>query len=173
VVIPALLAFLAVLDAAFAGFRAAAGRDGRIFKRAYYRHALALGAASGAALVAALAALTVTAFLASGDAAALYAELLRIGARMLQVIFVYVALVLAALALYATARLELRALATVSVLGPFTLLRPWIVVAATAWGVTAARGAVAVVLTVVSSGSVLLVGRILEWRYARAGVKAP
>jgi hypothetical protein len=167
-VIPSLLALLAVLDAAFAGFRAAAGRDARIFKRAYYRRAIGLGAGSGAALVAVLAALTVGALLASGDPGALYADLLGIGARMLEVFLAYVILVLAALVLYATARLELRTLATVSVLGPFTLLRPWVVVAATAWGVAAGGSALAVALTVVSSGSVLLVGRLLEWRYARA-----
>jgi hypothetical protein len=60
-VIPLLLAALAVLDAMFAGFRAACGREGHIFKRGYYRRALALGAGAGAALVAGLALLTLVA----------------------------------------------------------------------------------------------------------------
>jgi len=167
-VIPALLALLAVLDAAFAAFRAAAGRDARIYKRAYYRRALALGAGSGAALVAVLAALTLAALHASGRPGALYAELLGIGARMLEVFSIYVLLVLAALALYATAKIELRILATVSVLGPFTLLRPLVVVAATAWGLGAGGSAPAVALTLASSGAVLVVGRLLDRRYGRA-----
>lgn len=164
--IPALLSFLAVLDAAFAGFRAAAGRDARIDKRAYYQRALLLGAAAGVALVVALGALTGGALLASPTPRTVYAELLVIGARMLQVLVGYAVLVLAALALYATTILELRILATVAVLGPFTLLRPWVVVAATAWGVSAGEGWLATSLTVVSSGAVLLLGRMLDWKYS-------
>jgi hypothetical protein len=161
-VIPALLCVLAVVDATFAGFRAAAGRDARIFKRAYYRRALGIGAAAGLAEVGLLAALTGAATFASGDAAALYAELLAIGARMLHVILAYAVLVLGALALYATARLELRTLATVTVLGPLTLIRPLVVVAATAWGVAVGCSTLAVLLTVVSSATVLLVGWFLD-----------
>jgi hypothetical protein len=166
-VIPALLASLAIVDAAFAGFRAAAGRDARIFKRAYYRRALLVGAGAGACLVAALAMATGIALFFSRDPGALYAELLVIGARMLQVFLGYALLVLAALALYATARMELRILATVSILGPFTLLRPVVVLAATALGVASSPSSVAVALTVGSSASVLLLGWLLDWHYGR------
>lgn len=165
--IPALLASLAILDAAFAGFRAAAGRDARIFKYAYYRRALVKGACSGAALVVALAAATVIALLLSAAPATLYAELLGIGARMLHVFLGYALLVLAALALYGAARPELRILATVAILGPFTLVRPLVVVAATIWGVAAGASPVALGLTVVSSASVLVLGRLLDWHQGR------
>src|SRR3954471_11800354 len=39
---------------------------------------------------------------------------------------------------------------------------------ATAWGLAASRNAVAAALTVASSASVLLLGRVLDWRYGRA-----
>lgn len=171
--IPLLLASLAILDATFAGFRAAAGRDARIFKRAYYRRALLTGAGSGALLVAVLAVATGLALVASPDPGALYGDLLAIGARMLQVFLGYAILVLGALALYATARMELRILATVSILGPFTLLRPAVVVAATAWGAIPSRSPAAIALTLASSGSVLLLGRILDHRYGRGALGGP
>ena len=164
--IPLLLASLAILDAAFAGFRAAAGRDARIIKRAYYRRALLTGAGAGAWLVAALAAATGIALAASADPGALYADLLAIGARMLYVFVGYSILVLCALALYATAEMELRILATVSILGPFTLARPVVVVAATVWGTIPSRDPPAVALTVASSTAVLLLGRWLDHRMA-------
>jgi hypothetical protein len=161
------MVLLAVVDAAFAGFRAAAGRDARIDKRAYYRRAVIRGGAAGAGLCVALAAMTAGALLASGDAGVLWADLLAIGARMLEVLLGYTVLVLTALALYATTRLELRILATVTILGPFTLLRPAVIAAATAWGVAAGRSGLAVGLTVASSAAVLLLGKLLDGYYGR------
>lgn len=166
--IPALLALLAVLDAVFAGFRAAAGRDGRIDKRAYYQRAMILAGLAGVGLVLALAALTGLSLLASPDPAALYAGLIVIGARMLWVLIGYTLMVLAALIVYAVASFEIRTLATVMLLGPFTLFRPAVVAAATAWGVAAGEGVLATSLTIVSSSAVLLLGWLLDRRYGRA-----
>ena len=169
--VPVSLASLAVLDATFAGFRAAAGRDARIFKRAYYVRAVLLGAGSGVGLVVVLGIGTLGGVLAADDGQALYAGLLVVGGRMLQVFLAYALMVFATLALYATARPELRTLATVSILGPFTMLRPWVVIGATAWGLAGGASRAAVALTVASSGSVLLVGRLLDRWYGRhAGV---
>ncbi len=165
--IPALLAVLAIIDAAFAGFRAAAGRDARIFKRAYYQRAVLVGVGAGVALVLALAALTLAALVLARSPSALYAELLAIGARMLHVFLAYALLVVAALVLYATARRELRILATVSILGPFTLLRPLVVIVATIRGLGGGASLPAIALTVVSSASVLGLGRLLDRRYGR------
>ena len=50
--IAALLASLAVVDAAFCGFRDAAGRDRRISKRSYYAKAIRHGMGFGLLLVA-------------------------------------------------------------------------------------------------------------------------
>lgn len=165
--IPSLLALLAILDATFAGFRAAAGRNAHIHKYTYYRRALLRGAGSGAILVTALAATTVIALLLTAAPATLYAELLTIGARMLQVFLGYTLLVLAALALYATARPELRILATVAILGPFTLVRPLVVAGATIWGIAPGASPIALALTVGSSTSVLALGKILDWHAGR------
>lgn len=166
--IPWLLASLAILDASFAGFRAAAGRDARIFKRPYYWRAVLLGAGAGVVLVIVLAAATGAVLLASDDPGALWDELLVIGGRMLHVLLGYSILVIGALSLYATARMDLRILATVSILGPFTLCRPLIVVVATAWGVVPSRDATAVALALISSAAVLLLGWVLDVGYGRA-----
>jgi hypothetical protein len=166
-VIPALLAVLAIVDAAFAGFRAAAGRNARIFKWTYYRDAVLLGAGAGACLVLVLALLTLLLLFSSGEPAARYGDLLVIGARMLWLFGTYALLVLGALLVYATARTDIRTLATVAILGPFTLLRPWVIVAATVFGVSAGTRFSAVVLTVLSSGAVLALGKGLDWWYGR------
>lgn len=166
--IPALLSFFAILDAAFVGFRAAAGRDGRIDKRAYYARAMAHGTLAGVGLVVALGALTAVALVTAPDAARTYAELLVIGARMLLWIGAYAGLVFVALGFYAVTSLDVRVLSTVAVLGPFTLLRPWIVVAATAWGLSGGASLRAGALTVVSSAAVLALARLLDELHARA-----
>lgn len=166
--IPALLAFFAILDAAFVGFRAAAGRDGRIDKRAYYLRAMGHGTLAGLGLVVALAALTAAVLATAPDAGSVYAELLAIGARMLRVIGAYAALVLLALAFYTASSLDVRVLSTVAVLGPFTLLRPWVVVVATAWGLAGTTSLRAGALTATSSAAVLLLARSLDRHHARA-----
>jgi hypothetical protein len=122
-------ALLALTDAGFAGFRDAAGRDGRVFKGEFYRRAIRRGLKSGAALVAA-SAIWIACWLLSSSvwrlalahaAGALQpALLLALG---------YAALVLVALAVWAVAEADLRSLASVVVLGPFTLLRPLVIVA--------------------------------------------
>ena len=47
---------------------------------------------------------------------------------------VYASLVLAALGVWATAEADLRTLASVVILGPFTLVRPWVIVFAACLG---------------------------------------
>lgn len=165
--IPLSLAVLAVVDAAFAGFRAAAGRNARIFKAAYYRQSLTRGACAGAALVVVLAALTAVALACSPDATHQYAELIVVGGRMLQVLGAYATLVLAALVVYGVADWNLRSLATVAILGPFTLLRPWVVALACVVGLSAGVGPTTWALTSASCGAVVLLGRGLDRWYSR------
>ncbi len=54
VLVPVLLATLALLDGCFCGFRAAAGRDARIAKRGYASAAARDGAVAGIAVLPAL-----------------------------------------------------------------------------------------------------------------------
>lgn len=164
---PLLLAVLAIVDAAFAGFRAAAGRNARIFKFAYYRQSLLRGALAGVALVAVLAVLTALALVFVQDPARQYAELVVVGGRMLWVLGAYAALVIVALVVYAVADWDLRSLATVAILGPFTLLRAWVIALASAVGLAAGVGRVTWALTLVSCGAVVLLGRGLDRWYAR------
>jgi len=166
--IPALLASLAVVDAAFAGFRAAAGRNARIYKLAYYRAAVARGALCGAALVGLLAALTAAVLVSSPNAAQQYADLVRVGGRMLWVLGAYAVLVLAALVVYRCADWNLRSLATVAILGPFTLLRAWVIALACVVGLSGGASLKTAGLTAIACGAVVLLGRGLDRWYGRA-----
>lgn len=161
---PSLLAALAIVDAAFAGFRAAAGRNARIFKRAYYTRSVLLGALFGAALVAVLAGLTLLLLAASADPAQRYAELVAVGQRMLWVFIPYAGLVLGALALYFVSDHDLRAFATVAILGPFTLLRPWVIAVGAVVGLFASADRATWILTMTACTSVVLLGRLLDRR---------
>lgn len=164
---PLLLTLLAIVDASFAGFRAAAGRNARVFKFAYYRESLLRGALAGVALVAVLAVLTALTLLAVPNPAHQYAELIAVGGRMLWVLGAYAALVIAALVVYAVADWDLRSLATVAILGPFTLLRAWVIALASAVGLSVGVGAATWALTLLSCAAVVLLGRALDRRYAR------
>ena len=161
---PILLAVLAIVDAAFAGFRASAGRNARIFKRAYYTRSMLQGALAGIALVGVLGALTLLLLAVSADGQQRYAELVAVGERMLWVFVPYAGLVLSALLIYAVSAHDLRALATVAILGPFTLLRPWIIVLGSIVGLRGRADLLTWTLTVTSSGAVLLLGAVLDRR---------
>lgn len=152
VLVPALLATLALLDGCFCGFRAAAGRDARIDKRRYARAALRDGAVAGAAVLVVLTACT-TAALALDLAR--YDSFVLAGQRMLLVMLPYAVLVLAALVGYRVApRTSTQTLMSTLILGPFTLARPLVVVAAVVAGGTVADPAVRA--SVVLSGLLVL-----------------
>lgn len=170
--VPVLLVALAVLDGAFAGFRAEAGRLPMIRKRGAHARALARGAAAGAVTCAILGGLTIIALSASSDAEADYAELVRMGSLLLLPFGGYAGLVLLALVVFAFAQHEVRTFATVAILGPFTLARPWLVIGAAAWVTSGSARAVPIALTWIASIAVLatgvaldrLAGREVRWR---------
>lgn len=125
-----LLGALALTDGAFAGYRDAAGRDAHIFKADYYRRAVRRGmrvALGTSALAASIAAGVV---ITAPSPSACVAELVVTAHAMLVVLGAYASLVLGALGLWAAAEADLRTLASVVVLGPFTLIRPWVIAAA-------------------------------------------
>jgi hypothetical protein len=164
--IPALMISFAVLDMAFAGFRAAAGRDGRIRKRGHYAGAMLAGAGAGALFSSVMALVTWAVLRRAAAPGALFAELEDIGARMALLIGGYAALVLAALSTYALARHEVRTLASVAILGPFTLARPWLVAAAALVGLWPPHAPAAIALTLLSCAGVLVTGVVLDWAHA-------
>jgi len=126
--IAAALCLLAILDGFLVGFRAAAGRDGRIDKRAYYRRAMALGVGCGAAAVTLFGALAGCLILISDQPRALWAAFQAAGARALWVFTPYAAVALMAIVAWLVSP-KGRTLSTIVVLGPFTLARPLVIVA--------------------------------------------
>lgn len=149
-----LLATLVLLDGTLCGFRAAAGRNARIFLFPYYVASLRRGALVSAA--------TVLVFLGAGLAvratlgAPAWDSLLATADVLVKVYGVYATLVLMALLLYLSGSFDLGVLASVLVLGPFTLIRPYVIVGgalAAAWWVgTPVAAAFALVAAAVMSG---------------------
>lgn len=133
--VPTVLAAIALIDGMMAGFRAATGRNGRIRKRGYYVVAMRRGLAAGATVLGCLAlVLTVVLATAPGPATR-YTDLTHAGTTMLWIIGPYAAIVVASLAGYAVLPRRLATFLILLGLGPFTLLRPWVAIAA---GLTAA-----------------------------------
>jgi hypothetical protein len=128
-ILPLAFFALSVTDAAFAGFRDAAGRDARIFKAELFRRAIRRGALLGI-LVSVIGCGLAAAVAFSGN----YNDLLQAAQGMLPPLAVYATLVLVAMGVWATAEADLRTLASVVVLGPFTLVRPWVIIGAGALG---------------------------------------
>jgi hypothetical protein len=168
-VIPALLALLALVDAAFCGFRDAAGRNPRIEKRSYFLRAVRRGALAGLAAVAALAALTFAVLGLAPDPAGLWVDLLAAGQRLILVYGAYAALVCTALLAYALPVHEARVLASVMILGPFTMVRPWVLAAGALLAALGAARAETAALTLASALAIGLIERLLGrgWRHGR------
>lgn len=123
--VPVLLAVVTLLDGCFSGFRAAAGRDGRIAKRSYARTACMQGTWSGLLVGAVMASYCLVVL---GLDLATYDSFVAAGRRLLTVLLPYAALVLLALAGYAgVPRTGFQTLMSTLVLGPFTLARPLVV----------------------------------------------
>jgi hypothetical protein len=129
-----LLAVLCLTDAAFAGYRDAAGRDARIFKAELYRRAIRRGLCFGFGVAALTVALATAVLAAAPSPPARFAELTTTAWWMLPILAVYATVVLVAMGLWAAAEADVRTLASVTVLGPFTLIRPWVIAAAGALG---------------------------------------
>jgi hypothetical protein len=161
---------LCLTDAAFAGFRDAAGRDARIFKADFYRAAIRRGLGAGL-VVSLMVSVGLTAMVAiAPDPAARFAELLRCAEWLTLVLGSYAAVVLVALGVWAAAEADLRTLASVVVLGPFTLVRPWVIVAAALVAVRAAPSSWAAAAVIGACSLQLAVEPWLGRRWAHRSV---
>ena len=160
------LIVLAIADGACAGFRSAAGRSGLI----NHRTADLRAASRGAALLAILLTPSMVLICANVIAGrpATFALYLRAGEAMLAIYAPYGAIVLAALACYATLGWQLRYLAAALVLGPLTWVRPAIVVLGAVLAAVIARDTVAAVAAGLAVAAVLATEPIADrlW-YAR------
>ncbi|MCF2533113.1 hypothetical protein [Yinghuangia soli] len=128
----ALLLLIALADAAFAGFRAYAGRDARIRRRPAIRRAALRGLTAGVALACVALLCAAGILLAAADPDAAYRDLDAAAGRALWVLVPYAAVVGAALLCYFGGPFRLGTLAVVAGLGPLTMLRPVAVAACVA-----------------------------------------
>jgi hypothetical protein len=162
VTVPALLAALAVVDGALAGFRAARGRNARIRRRSY-----TLTAARRGAAVALVGLAVTTAVSLAGLGRHRSPDLLAAGGRMLAVLVPYAGLAVLSLAAYRLLPIREGTLVIVIWLGPFTLARP-VVVAAAAAAACAGSGDGAVWATAATAAiGVLTVEPLVHRRWYR------
>lgn len=133
VLVGALLVSLALVDGAFSGFRASLGRTGLVDHRVVDRRA----ALRGSVLSVGLAVPAVTAFSIDttfgGEPPATY---VAAGRTFLVSIAPYAVVMLLTIAAYAATTWERRYLASALILGPFTLIRPLVALAAAAYALT-------------------------------------
>ncbi|HJY30041.1 MAG TPA: hypothetical protein VJ306_18565 [Pyrinomonadaceae bacterium] len=158
-----LLWLLATVDSAFIGYREAAGRNALIDKKDYYRRALIRGALFGQLAVLIVGAVVAVALVSSNHPWLLLTKLELIGARMLLVYIPYALIILIALAIRAVPSVDIRSITSTLIFGPFTLIRPLVVLLGAVWGILAAPGAITAALVVLIV--CLMLG--LEWALGR------
>lgn len=123
------VALLAILDGLLVGFRAAAGKNGRIEKDAYYAAALKSALIHATLQVALLAGLAFVLAQSAPVPGNIWSDFLGAGKMVIWVFGPYAAIAMLGLAVFVVPSPDVRTLATVVVLGPFTMLRPALVVA--------------------------------------------
>jgi hypothetical protein len=165
--IAALLWLLATVDSAFIGYREAAGRNALIDKRAYFRHALIRGALFGQLAVLIVGVTTVIVLISVRDAGFLFSDLELIGARMLMVYVPYAVILLITFCVRAIPSVDIRSITSVLIFGPFTFIRPLVVLVGAVWGVLAAPSAITIALTVLIVTLMLGLGSFLSWLRSR------
>ncbi|MBX3172567.1 MAG: hypothetical protein KF760_34510 [Candidatus Eremiobacteraeota bacterium] len=148
------LALLILVDGGLAGFRSGAGRNPRIYLVPYYRECI-----QRAIL---LAGLLILAFSALSTGCPDWADLLAAGARMLSVLSKFAWVGLAALSIYLWNIHETTVLATILLLGPMTLIRPWVIAVSGAYALYGAKHPFTITFTVLACLSMLAFERLLE-----------
>lgn len=169
--IAALIWTLVTLDTGFVGFRVATGRSGRIDKRAHYRRGVARGLVAGQIAVAIAAAAIAVAVASSTDPTSAWESHLAAGRDLAAVYGPYAAAVLASLAIYAIPNPDISSLATVLVLGPFTAIRPLVIVAGAAWTIANRGPGVETGSVVIACGLVVALEPVLSGRWR--GIDGP
>jgi hypothetical protein len=158
---------LATLDAALTGYRDAAGRSALIDKRAYYRRAMLRGALFGQVAVGVVGVVVAVLLLLSPEPRALFGELERVGSRMIIVYVPYALIILFTFVVRAAPSVDLRSITSVLIFGPFTLIRPLVVVAGVAWGFLAAPGPATLSLCLLTLSLMLALERVMGSLRAR------
>jgi hypothetical protein len=165
--IAVLLWLLATVDSAFIGYREAAGRSALIEKKAYYRRALIRGALFGQVAVLIVGVITAIALASSSEAGVLFSRIEIIGARMLSVYLPYALIILITFCIRALPSVDIRSITSVLIFGPFTFIRPIVVLAGAVWGVVAAGDAITIALTGLIVSLMLGLEAALSWMRSR------
>ena len=168
--IAGLLWLLATVDSAFIGYREAAGRNALIEKSAYFRRALVRGALFGQVAVLIVGVVTAIVLVVSSDAAALFSKFELVGARMLSVYLPYALIILITFCIRAVPSVDIRSITSVLIFGPFTFIRPLVVLAGAIWGVVAAPSVITIALTVVIVSLMLGLEYVLSWLRSRGTI---
>ncbi|MER7766555.1 hypothetical protein [Kitasatospora sp. NPDC096140] len=163
----AALLLLGLVDSAFSGFRAYAGRDARIRKHRRNLRAAGRGFAVGAVLLTAPAAVAGLLLVTAADRARTYGALTAGALGYLLPLAVYAVAVLLSLAAYFTLPFRAGTLAMVIGLGPLTLLRPVAVAAGCLGAVVNGGGAAALLVGTVAGAAVLCVEPLVHRRWYR------
>ncbi|GAA0594287.1 hypothetical protein [Streptomyces crystallinus] len=159
------LALLGLVDAAFSGFRAYAGRDARIRKRRATARAALRGLATGAGLLLAPVLVAALLLLTAADRSATYDALTAGGTGYLVPLAVYATAVLLSLAAYLVLPFRASTLAVVIGLGPLTLLRPVVIATACAGALLNGGGRPALLLGAIAGAAVLAVEPVVHRRW--------
>jgi len=126
-----LLGVLVFIDGTLCGFRAAAGRNPRIFLWGYYGASMRRGAVFSVATIGVFLGAGLLLRALGGDPA--WSSLVEAAGRLVLVYGVFATLVLGALGLYLMGSFDFGVLASVLVLGPFTLVRPLVILGGAVW----------------------------------------
>ncbi|MCX5125655.1 hypothetical protein OG898_18955 [Streptomyces sp. NBC_00193] len=159
------LAALGLVDAAFSGFRAYAGRDARIRKHRAVVHAALRGLSVGAVLLLAPAFTAGAVLLLAEDPDRAYGALADGGVGFLVPLGAYALAVLFSLAAYLALPFRASTLAVVVGLGPLTLARPLVVAAACAGALVAGGGWTSLLVGAVAGAAVLCVEPYVHRRW--------
>lgn len=138
-----LLGVLVFVDGTLCGFRAASGRNPRLFLFDYYAASMRRGAVASLLTVCFFLGVGLLLRAVGGDA--LWSDLLQTGSHMLVIYGVFATLVLLALGLYLVGSFDFGVLASVLVLGPFTLVRPGVILFGGVWAAAHAQSVAAMV----------------------------
>ncbi|MEU9234172.1 hypothetical protein [Streptomyces subrutilus] len=160
-----LLVLLGLVDAAFSGFRAYAGRDARIRKHRATARAALRGLGVGAVVLLAPVLAGVLVLLTASDPARTYDALTAGALGYLFPLALYATAVLLSLAAYLALPFRASTLAVVVGLGPLTLLRPLAVAAACLGALVNGGGGPALLVGTIAGAAVLCVEPAVHRRW--------
>ncbi len=162
-----LLCVLALVDVLLAGFRAAAGRSGRIAKRAYYVRAVRNALVAGVLMVGGLVLVGATLAESASDPHACWLIFHAAATRLVSFYGTYATVTAAAFAVYFAPIGEARVLSSVIVFGPLTLLRRPIILAGLIVALFPTPTPRLLVMAACAAVAVLSIEHVLGRSYAR------